>query len=95
MSSAGEEEKDPPKAVPLDLARNQIANLRTIESKGPLVMTSQSLRSMRVPQGISNSSAVSVGAPTLFATNIVSQTVLKSGTLNKFCLVHNNYMLSD
>lgn len=86
MSSTSEEEKDPQKAVPLDLARNQIANVRTVEAKAPLMMTSQSLRSMRVlAQGISNSNAGSVGGPTIIATNLVTQAVLKSG---KYSLKH-------
>lgn len=80
MSSTSEEEKDPQKAVPLDLARNQIANVRTVDAKTPLVMTSQSLRNMRVlAQGVSSSNTGSVGGPTIITTNLVSQAVLKSG----------------
>lgn len=79
MSSTSEEEKDPQKAVPLDLARNQMTNVRTVEAKTPLVI-SQSLRNMRVlAQGVSNSNTGSVGGPTIITTNLVSQAVLKSG----------------
>lgn len=80
MSSTSEEEKDPQKAIPLDLARNQMTSVRTVEAKTPLVMTSQSLRNMRVlAQGVSSSNAGSVGGPTIITTNLVPQAVLKSG----------------
>ncbi|CAG9825085.1 unnamed protein product [Phaedon cochleariae] len=78
MSSNPEEEKDAPKAVPLDLARSQIASLRTIDGKTPLLMTNQSLRNMRVvAQGTSITNTSSLGSPTLITTNLVSQAVLK------------------
>lgn len=80
MSSTSEEEKDPQKAVPLDLARNQMTSVRTLEAKTPLMISGQSLRNMRVlPQGVSSSSGGSVGGPTILTTNLVSQAVLKSG----------------
>lgn len=80
MSSTGDDDKDSQKAVPLDLARNQMSNVRTIEAKTPLVMTSQSLRNMRVlAQGVSSPNTGSVGGPTIITTNLVSQAVLKSG----------------
>lgn len=83
MSSTSEEEKDPQKIVPLDLARNQMTNVRTVEAKAPLVMTSQSLRNMRVlAQSISSSNAGSVGGPTIITTNLVPPAVLKSGEMH-------------
>lgn len=81
MSSTSEEEKDSQKAVPLDLARNQMTNVRTVEAKTPLVMTSQSLRNMRVlAHGVSSSNAGPIGNSTIISTNLVPQAVLKSGS---------------
>lgn len=81
MSANAEDDKDSPKAVPLDLARNPIATIRSVESKTPLVMTSQSLRGMRVltTQGVSSSNPTSLGGQTIITTNLVSQAVLKPG----------------
>ncbi|CAG9858712.1 unnamed protein product [Phyllotreta striolata] len=77
MSTNGDDEKDSPKAVPLDLAKNQITNIRTVEGKTPLVMSNQSLRGMRVlTQGVPSSST-SLSGPTIIATNLVSPAVLK------------------
>ncbi|KAJ8930195.1 hypothetical protein NQ314_017035 [Rhamnusium bicolor] len=79
MSGNAEEEKESQKAVPLDLARNQIAAVRSIENKTPLVMTSQSLRGMRVlTQGVSSANPTGIGGQTIITTNLMSQAVLKS-----------------
>ncbi|KAL3283559.1 hypothetical protein HHI36_006698 [Cryptolaemus montrouzieri] len=78
MSANNEEEKEFHKSVPLDLARNQITTVRTVEGKAPLVMSSQSLRGMRVlAQGIASSSSQSIAGPTIITSNIVPQAVLK------------------
>lgn len=80
MSSISEEEKDSQKGVPLDLARNQVSSVRTVEAKTPLMMTSQSLRNMRVlAHSVPNSNSGSVAGPTIITTNLVSQAVLKTG----------------
>lgn len=81
MSSNNEDDKESQKAVPLDLARNPVATIRTAENKPPLVMTSQALRGMRVltTQGVSSSNSTSLGGQTIITTNLVSQAVLKSG----------------
>lgn len=80
MSANADDEKDSHKAVPLDLARSQVTNIRTVEAKTPIVMTSQSLRSMRVlTQGVASSNPTSIGGPTIITTNLVSQAVLKPG----------------
>uniref|UniRef100_A0A6P7F1A4 Histone deacetylase complex subunit SAP130-A n=1 Tax=Diabrotica virgifera virgifera TaxID=50390 RepID=A0A6P7F1A4_DIAVI len=77
MSTNPEDEKDSPKAVPLDLARS-ITNVRTLEGKTPIVMTNQSLRGMRVlTQGVPSCNPSSLGGPTIITTNLVSQAVLK------------------
>lgn len=85
MSTNVEDDKDSPKAVPLDLARNQITNIRTVDGKTPLLMSNQSLRGMRVlAQGVSSSTTSSLGGPTIITTNLVSQAVLKPGLLFSF-----------
>ncbi|XP_060516637.1 histone deacetylase complex subunit SAP130 isoform X2 [Cylas formicarius] len=74
--SGNEEEKDARNAIPLDLARNQIAAVRTAESKPPLVI-SQALRSVRVlAQGVSCSTTSSSVGQTII-TNIMPQAVIK------------------
>nr|XP_023019504.1 histone deacetylase complex subunit SAP130-B [Leptinotarsa decemlineata] len=81
MSGNAEDEKDSPKAVPLDLARNQITTVRTLEGKTPLVMTNHSLRNMRVlTQGVSGAHPSSISGPTIIATNLMSQGVIKPDT---------------
>lgn len=78
MSTNTDDEKDTPKAVPLDLARN-ISSVRTVEGKTPIVMTNQSLRGMRVlTQSVPGSNPSSLGGSTIIATNLVSQAVLKT-----------------
>ncbi|XP_057670955.1 histone deacetylase complex subunit SAP130-B isoform X1 [Diorhabda carinulata] len=78
MSTNTEDEKDSPKAVPLDLARN-ISSVRTVEGKTPIVMTNQSLRGMRVlTQSVPGSNPSTLSTPTIIATNLVSQAVLKT-----------------
>ncbi|CAH0558212.1 unnamed protein product [Brassicogethes aeneus] len=73
MSGQNDDDKDIQKALPLDLARSQIT-----AGKGPLVMTGQSLRGMRVLQGaLTTSTNTSVGGQTIITTNIVPQAVLK------------------
>lgn len=77
MSANNEDEKEFHKSVPLDLARSQITTVRTVEGKAPLMMSSQTLRGMRVlAQGLSSSGSQSASGPTIIATNIVPQ-VLK------------------
>nr|CAH7759215.1 unnamed protein product [Callosobruchus chinensis] len=72
-----EEEKEASKAVPLDLAKSQITTVKTVESKSPLVMSSQSLRGVRVlSQTVSNPNAVSLGNA-IITTSLISQAVLK------------------
>lgn len=85
MSATGDDDKDMQKGLPLDLARNQITTVRTVEGKGPLVMTSQTLRGMRVVQQPlpTSSGSSSVGGQTIITTNIVPQAVLKPG---RFCV---------
>lgn len=84
MSGNLESDKEVPKAVPLDLARTQITTVRTVEGKSPLVVTSGSLRNMRVlTQGIPNTNPSSIGTPTILTTNLVSQAVLKTGDERK------------
>ncbi|KAG5883158.1 hypothetical protein JTB14_033409 [Gonioctena quinquepunctata] len=78
MSGNAEDDKDSPKAIPLDLARNQITTVRNIEGKTPLVMTNQSLRNMRVlAQGVSGSNPSSITGPTIITTNLMSQGVIR------------------
>lgn len=82
MSGNTEEEKsESGKHLPLDLARTQIAAVKTVEGKGPVVMTGQHLRGMRVlTQAVSTGAAqTSVTAPTIITTNIFSPAVLKQG----------------
>jgi hypothetical protein len=79
MSGNGEEGKESHKTLPLDLARNQITTVRTVDGKAPLLMTSQALRGMRVlTQGApSNAGQSSSNTPTIITTNIVPHTVFK------------------
>jgi hypothetical protein len=81
MSGNGEEGKESHKTLPLDLARNQITTVRTVDGKAPLLMTSQALRGMRVlTQGApSNAGQSSSNTPTIITTNIVPHTVFKQG----------------
>nr|CAI5827699.1 unnamed protein product [Callosobruchus analis] len=75
--NSSEEEKEASKAVPLDLAKSQVTTVKTIESKSPLVMSSQSLRGVRVlSQTVSNPNAVSLGNA-IITTSLISQAVLK------------------
>lgn len=78
MNTNNDEDKDSHKSVPLDLARNQITTVRTVEGKTPLVMTGQSLRGMRVlTQTLPSSGIQNVSGPTIITTNIVPQAVIK------------------
>ncbi|XP_076269949.1 sin3A-associated protein 130 isoform X2 [Rhynchophorus ferrugineus] len=74
MGGNGEDEKEPQKVLPLDLARTQITVRAGESSKTPLVVTSQALRNVRVlTPASSNSSAV---GPTII-TNLVPQAIIK------------------
>ncbi|CAG9767547.1 unnamed protein product [Ceutorhynchus assimilis] len=78
MSANVDEDKEPQKALPLDLARTQITTVRTVESnKAPLVMSSQALRNVRVLQGV-NAIPASVGQTII--TNLVPGTMIKQDT---------------
>lgn len=83
MSGNTEEEKsESGKIAPLDLARNQMTAVKTIEGKTPVLMTGQHLRGMRVlTQSVSTggSGQATVTAPTIIATNILPPAVLKQG----------------
>lgn len=77
MSGTGDEGKESHKALPLDLARNQITAVRTVDGKAPLVMTSHALRGMRVLAP--GTSATPAPNQTIITTNIVPHTVFKQG----------------
>ncbi|XP_030751138.1 histone deacetylase complex subunit SAP130 [Sitophilus oryzae] len=77
MSGNGEDEKEVPKVLPLDLARTQIAAVRAGDgNKAPLVVPSQALRNMRVlTQSVStNSNSAAVGQAII--TNLVPQAII-------------------
>lgn len=79
MSGNNEEEKsESGKILPLDLARNQVTAVKTVEGKAPIVMP---LRGMRVlAQSLSSGSGqATVSAPTIITTNILPPAVLKQG----------------
>lgn len=86
MSGNTEEEKsESGKIVPLDLARNQMTTVKTIEGKTPIVMTGQHLRGMRVlTQSVSTgaSGQTSLATPTIITTNILPPAVLKQGKVS-------------
>lgn len=87
MSGKTEEEKsDAGKMVPLDLARNQISGVKTVEGKAPIVIPGQHLRGMRVlTQTVSSGTAPTTATTqTIITTNILPPAVLKQGTSSTF-----------
>lgn len=78
MSGPGDEGKEPHKALPLDLARNQITTVRTVDGKAPLLMTS-ALRGLGMRVLTPGTSAAPPTNQTIITTNIVPHTVFKQG----------------
>lgn len=78
MSGITEEEKNEAgKMVPLDLARNQLSAVKTVEGKAPIVIPGQHLRGMRLlTQTVSSTTA---STPTIITTNILPPAVIKQG----------------
>lgn len=91
MSGSTEEEKNEAgKMVPLDLARNQISAVKTVDGKTPIVIPGQHLRGMRLlTQAVSSTTP---STPTIITTNILPPAVIKQGnphhTKQQFFLHH-------